>query len=163
MKNNREFIQKTKKKFESQNCGPARGASVVHVIVICVYIIIVIGHNNQIFIKKSCGPAWLCPDNAFRVTALVTVGGAIAGVHRPGRSADSESESACQAGLTPSQHAELVTRTRVTVLGPAVLSEPRSGRRLRRQAPGSRAGAWWPKLGNDQRRGSDSESLRLAA
>ena len=102
--------------------------------------------------------------NAVRVTALVTVGGAFESTGLAAESgADSESESACQAGLTPSQHAELVTRTRVTVLGPAVLSEPRSGRRLRRQAPGSRAGAWWPKLGNDQRRGSDSESLRLAA
>ena len=152
---------KDKKKVRKSKLRSGPGCMCYHVIPFvftllhnpfCVYIII--GHNNQIFIKKSCGPAWLCPDNAFRVTALVTVGGAIAGVHRPGRSADSESESACQAGLTPSQHAsaELVTRTRVTV---AARCWPRQYRslsvgatvRLRRQAPGSRAGAWWPKLG----------------
>jgi hypothetical protein len=69
----------TKKKFESQNCGPAR----------------------------------LCPDNAVRVTALVTVGGAFESTGLAAESgADLESESACQAGLTPSQPAEMVTRTR---------------------------------------------------
>ncbi len=56
---------------------------------------------------------------------LVTVGGAIESTGLAAESgADSESESACQAELTPSQHAsagELVTQTRVTVgpvLGP---------------------------------------------
>ncbi len=145
-----------------RNCNP-----------FCVYIII--GHNNQIFKKKSCGPARLCPDNAFRVTALAEPSSPPAWPQSPSLAQTrSPSQPGCQAGLTPSQHASAaelvpVTRTRVTVgpvLAPAV---PQPECRSHGQAPTVTAGPGQPGRGlvaetwHMMTSGSDSESLRLAA